>query len=125
MKANELRIGNLVLIPYNKSNKQEGFYEVTISALGLFGAYITPEDYEPIPLTEEWLLKFGFIDLNERCGLNGIYSIIGKRGNINIETMSYCEIDYEGSVNDIVKIEYVHELQNLFYALNKEELIIK
>jgi hypothetical protein len=36
--------------------------------------------------------------------------------------MSYCEIDYEGSVCDIVKIKYVHELQNLFYALNKEEL---
>jgi hypothetical protein len=114
MKANELRIGNW----YDHNG---------------IPTQVTPNTIEEvweaeriwckaIPLTEEWLLKFGFIDLKERCGLNGIYAIIGKRGHINIETMSYCEIDYEGSVDDIVKIEYVHELQNLFYVLNKEEL---
>jgi hypothetical protein len=115
MKANELRIGNLVYL-----TDKEKVWEI------LDGHEIDECDdnlsVDPIPLTEEWLLKFGFIDLNERCGLNGIYAIIGKRGHINIETMSYCEIDYEGSVDDIVKIEYVHELQNLFYVLNKEEL---
>jgi hypothetical protein len=123
MKANELRIGNWVSTIYGME------FQVYPMA---FKQMPTDEKnnlilntWKPIPITQEWLLKLGFIDLQERCGLNGIYSIIGKRGNINIETMSYCEIDYEGSVNDIVKIEYVHELQNLFYALNKEELIIK
>jgi hypothetical protein len=113
MKANELRMGNLV-------QDTLGVVEIGLNAEVKFA-----DTYNGIPITEKWLSKLGFIDLQERCGLNGIYSIIGKKGNINIETMSYCEIDYEGSVNDIVKIEYVHELQNLFYALNKEELIIK
>jgi hypothetical protein len=122
MKAEELRIGNLVLIPYNKSNKQEGFFEATISQIGDFGAYIKPEDYEPILLTEEWLLKFGFIDLNERCGLKGIFSIINKHIYINIETMSYCEIDYEQNIIDIIRVEHVHQLQNLYFALTGEEL---
>jgi hypothetical protein len=110
MKANELRIGNFV---------QDNLGVVKI---GLNAEVKFADIYNGIPITKEWLSNFGFIDLKERCGLNGIYSIIGKKGNINIETMSYCEIDYEGSVNDIVKIEYVHELQNLFYALNKQEL---
>jgi hypothetical protein len=122
MKAEELRIGNLVLIPYNKSNKQEGFFEATISQIGDFGAYIKPEDYEPILLTEEWLLKFGFIDLTERCGLKGMFSIINKHIHINTETMSYCEIDYEQNIIDIIRVEHVHQLQNLYFALTGEEL---
>jgi hypothetical protein len=115
MKAQELRIGNLVYL-----SDKEKVWEI------LDGHEIDECDdnpfAQPIPITEEWLLKFGFIDLKERCGLDGIYSIIGKQIHINIETKSYCQIDYEGSVCDIVKIEYVHDLQNLFYALNKEEL---
>jgi hypothetical protein len=122
MKAEELRIGNLVLIPYNKSNKQEGFFEATISQIGDFGAYIKPEDYEPILLTEEWLLKFGFIDLTERCGLKVMFSIINKHIHINTETMSYCEIDYEQNIIDIIRVEHVHQLQNLYFALTGEEL---
>ena len=113
MKTNELRIGNWV-------RQRESDTYIQIEQYLLCNEELC--HYQPIKLTEEWLFKFGFIDLKERCGLNGIYAIIGKRGHINIETMSYCEIDYEGSVDDIVKIEYVHELQNLFYVLNKEEL---
>jgi len=42
---------------------------------------------------------------------------------INKETMSYCQLDYEGSIDDIVKIKYVHQLQNIYFALTNEELI--
>jgi hypothetical protein len=128
MKAQELRIGNLLFDRGDKILRLD-YWDFMKPAQRMFlgDSELHPltEDLEyckPIPLTEEWLFKFGFIDLKERCGLNGIYSIIGKQIHINIETNSYCQIDYEGSVCDIVKIEYVHELQNLFYALNKEEL---
>jgi hypothetical protein len=113
MKANELRIGNLVLIPYNKSNKQEGFFEATISQIGDFGAYIKPEDYEPILLTEEWLLKFGFKiwDRNKWSDL-GMNIVLLENGD------NFLFLANQRHVN----IFYIHQLQNLYFALTGEEL---
>jgi hypothetical protein len=126
MIAKELRIGNYLFVPGIDR-------EVIVSAI--FKSHYVCEDsdgirfdesvrinYQPISLTEEWLLKFGFIDLNERCGLKGIFSIIYKHIHINIETMSYCEIDYEENIIDIIRVEHVHQLQNLYFALTGEEL---
>jgi|688.fasta_scaffold599037_2 hypothetical protein len=126
MKANELRIGNWVLIPYNKSNKEEGFFEATISQIGEFGAYVKPEDYEPIPLTEHWMFKFGFYETTKEHYVSGLYTLNNPDGfYINKETMCYCDIDYEGTTNDRIKIQYVHQLQNLYFALTGEELTYK
>jgi hypothetical protein len=114
MKANELRIGNLVLIPYNKSNKKEGFYEVTISAVGGFGGYIGPEDYQPISLTEEWLLKFGFI--------SNPYEDRYEKGVLHVEC-DKTKGETQLWIENMPHIKYVHELQNLYFALTGEELI--
>jgi hypothetical protein len=116
MKAEELRIGNLVLIPYNKSNKQEGFFEATISQIVDFGAYIKPEDYEPILLTEEWLLKFGFA--------SNPYQDRYEKGVLHIEcdkTKGYLQLWCE-QLPQAIFIKYVHQLQNLYFALTGEEL---
>jgi hypothetical protein len=53
MKANELRIGNYVYDTLGKVNK------IDLEAI----TYVVKEPHnqvKPIPLTEEWLLKFGF-----------------------------------------------------------------
>ena len=70
--------------------------------------------YEPIPLTEEWLLKFG-----------GTYKSYGygddEWKSWNINGFSFRQngkgITFTLGDNDI---DYVHELQNLFYVLKKE-----
>jgi hypothetical protein len=118
MKTTDLRIGNLVLSKGVPVQIEEIMWETVRYCFGEFPIHYV----EPIPLTEQWLLKFGYFDLNERCGLKGIFGIIGKKATINIETMSYCQIDYEGSIFDIIKIHYVHQLQNLYFAFNGEEL---
>lgn len=77
----------------------------------------------PIPLTEEILLKFGF----EK---EGGYLSIGKlRGAITVckaerESDSLC---YRWFVNNLkmTDLHFVHQLQNLFFALTNEELIFK
>jgi hypothetical protein len=82
--------------------------------------------YRPIPLTEEWLLKFGFvaksIDYNFTLGNIEIASAIrvlstNERRNFYLD----CEIPEWMKI----KIEYVHQLQNLYFALTGEELQTK
>ena len=73
MKANELRINNLV-----KSGK--GIYEIyCLFADGTMiinnkGVVISSENtiIKPIPLTEEWLIRFGF-EYNEAISVYGCH----------------------------------------------------
>jgi hypothetical protein len=114
MKPNELRIGNWV----NYCNgKRILDAELFLQLL----KYTTP--FDPIPLTEKWLLKFGFYETTKENYVSGLYTLNKPDGfYINKETMCYCEIDYEGTTNDRIKIQYVHQLQNLYFALTGEEL---
>jgi hypothetical protein len=106
MEARELRIGNLV-----KSTTHNTYYRVTL----------IEDDYdysktEPIPLTEGWLLRFGF-EKNYKFGLyyKGGHAIdIHREGNAEFYTGEYG--------GWFVFVEYVHELQNLYFALTGEEL---
>jgi hypothetical protein len=114
MKANELRIGNYyygdVLFPSE--------YNV-ITANDLVELDSDPLDdyYQPLPLTEEWLLKFGFYKSdnygNDEYRLDG-YSYF--RGSFYISDCDEC--------GESVEINFVHELQNLYFALTKKELTI-
>ena len=107
MKPNELRIGNWIQFRYTET-------PVRITLGDFVREYNDEhlEDYEPIPLTEEWLLKFGFeySDLNGDSGLWKIppFQIYGKYNQFIY--------DYRLDVN------YVHQLQNLYFALTYEEL---
>jgi hypothetical protein len=111
MEASELRIGNVVS---------------TLRAIGNYWSwtFISHEDiysiscgnennFKPTPLTEEWLLKFGF-----KKDFNGYYfGLLSFSITRNNEFM-IC-------VNDrpTETICYsVHQLQNLYFALTGEEL---
>jgi hypothetical protein len=92
-----------------------------------FGAgVITWKDIEPIPLTEEILLKAGF----KRYGKDGVVRkcILGDgspgkhREYIKFTYIGCYYINYD---NYNVVIYYVHQLQNLYFALTGEELEIK
>lgn len=118
MKVTELRIGNYVEVNNYKTIQLENVHNK--------GCTIGDEQYlismlRPIPLDDEWLIKFGFEGalLDYSFGkLNvclkdprGVY----KRGRTYYNNWSILE----------KQPEYVHELQNLFFVLTGEELIIK
>lgn len=125
MKANELRIGNYVLKSLKSGNGRKIEVKIDINDFIRICDGSEIYNFEPIPLTEECLLKFGFKETSDKDFIGGLYTR-GKDGfYINKETMSYCGIDYEGTIDDIVEINYVHELQNLYFALTKEELTMK
>jgi len=129
MKANELRIGNLV-----KYQDDSTLFTVIEINNGGIGVKNTEQDtcmeydfFEPIPLTEEWLLKFGFI--KDNCGLYYLKCIDEEKNNFWIKDQSQEKWGialnlfdkYECYLNDI---QYVNQLQNLYFALTGEELQI-
>lgn len=137
MKASELRIGNLVYVTDNLTNLI--FKEITPinihNLMHLTGWDKSPVDieFEPIPLTEEWLEKLGLIKRNQTEELpeelqqpdidkdGGIWYTWVK-GVFNLEIQSNGEIWFE-LYSHYKHIKWVHELQNLYFALTGEELI--
>lgn len=110
MKANELRIGNYVM--YSSLIKVNS-YKIT-------ECEEYPTRFEPIPLTEEWLLKLGFEKADEIYFIEfDVYSMTIKE----YEKGKYI-LNPETHFN-YVDIEYVHQLQNLYFALTNLELTFK
>jgi hypothetical protein len=84
------------------------------------------EEVNPIPLTEEWLLKFGFRETNQSIEFRiqtdtGYLTIWTEPKTAWLETFS----DYEDSIKIPIVPEYVHQLQNLYFALTGKELELK
>lgn len=130
MKVEELRIGNLV---YAKSF--DGFTpkvysevigvaktdKVLLATLGRANVSEPIEDVSPIHLTAEWLTEFGFDEPQNREGI-----FIKGRLQVAKGLGSMCYLIEEDTLKAHwipVELKYVHQLQNLYYALTGEELI--
>jgi len=132
MKANELRIGNLLNVKYTKQIKEDFITEIK----GYDIVRIEENDfntlyYEPIIINEEWLKKFGFVRIFEISNLylnftNDIYLALSDDKLIGLVRNNYMNSDSQVAELEFeVNIKYVHQLQNLFFALTNEELTIK
>lgn len=120
MKANELRIGNLL---YYHSTNLVG----TVSLISDFvfdcrneiGSFTPNCKYDPIPLTEEILLKCGFF-----------YDVDCDTYKVSDCTLQIDLSDFETAeaivfAESLGYIKYLHQLQNLYFALTGKELDVK
>lgn len=129
MKAHELRIGNWVMdrgykewqIDHWETRNKVASNNTTTMCNGIMIETHPLTEYvdflKPIPLTEEWLLKLGF-EKKDNYG-NYEYLLDGYsyfRGSFYISDCDEC--------GESVEINFVHELQNLYFALTKKELTI-
>jgi hypothetical protein len=137
MKSTELRIGNLVY-PFKDTPKKVLGVGANILVAFTDSQFLDCEIHqiEPIPLTEEWLVKFGFervIYDSDETGYGTEYEL--KANNdvfINYSDDFSCAIyDSKSAMKDSVGVlptwnqcKYVHGLQNLYFALTGEELTI-
>jgi hypothetical protein len=112
IEARELRIGN-----YISSMYEEGVTVIKsiVEDKNWGGYFVVTENnktsitmVKPILLTEEWLIKFGFSVFKDMYFIKGMQ--IWKCND-----MFLC--DKNG-----IYIKYVHQLQNLYFALREKEL---
>ena len=140
IQSNDLRIGNYV-------SHRTG--TMTIGGVQIDCVEFMPtedgdrgsiyDDIDGIPLTEEWLIRFGFeknVEINEnayefpkrkyphlsRMGLFFLHHTI-----TGIDKIDYYNLAFPGSYGSCYlpsfnQCRYVHQLQNLYYVLTGEEL---
>lgn len=105
MKANELRIGNY----YDNDGI---FYKVTPEVIE--DVWIAERSWvKPISLTEEWLLEFGFNLITKSTNKYMVKNLAGQPCFFYKNK----KLIYQNTI-----IEYVHQLQNLYFALTGDEL---
>lgn len=129
MEVKELRIGNLIQL-YRKPEDQEKTAHIVFDVyrdnenyyVGLEDGFYVNIDkgIEPIPITEKWLDRLGF-EYGDICDLG-----VRSNGQITYSfgTAYMCDM-FETGCGFKAKCEYVHQLQNLYFALTGEELEIK
>lgn len=124
IKTTELRIGNLI-------NHMGEVVEIdAIDSDGCFniladisGNIASRDDIaDPIPLTDEWMERLGFEFLHNGkprrwCHSETRWFDLSQFGSG--EEMAYLNMP------SAMPVQFVHQLQNLFFALTGEELTIK
>lgn len=129
MKANELRVGNYLQIE-GKCYEFElsDFHSLYQDKIDFGKIDLYP--FEPIPLTEEWLIKFGFESIYET---KDEFRFTDNKEGFRLELSEYFKNDgravfyynkpYKNENHTcIAYCKYVHQLQNLYFALTGDEL---
>lgn len=123
MIAQELRIGNWV---YKIENGGKCLYDVSsgeridyIDELSGSTAYL---EFEPIPLTEDWIKRLPGIEVNEWMHfltLPNESALWFMEGKVYVAAYDCPNENYATET----PVKYVHQLQNLYFALTGQELV--
>lgn len=140
LTAQELRLGNWVKWQYGYTSidGSKGFtdeyYQVTINTFytevaNSEGRSILKELF-PIPLTPELLVKIGFKKYSDTSNMDFKMMRLGKvaleyRKNINRYTLVWFDADDDYGNTIVIFIDYIHQLQNLYFALTGTELVVE
>lgn len=136
METIDFKRGNYIYHDWIDSN---GDYHDTIRVWGVTQKYLVVNsnmlpEYEsimanaikPIPITEEWLLKFGF----EKGKYSDKMSVTYDKNPISLN-FAYWKPELNWSLNiscihlNHKSYKYIHEIQNLYNSLTNKELTIK
>ena len=112
-KLDNLKEVKIIWKKYDKANILEIGIEYPTAIVDL-------DRFSGIPITKEWLLKFGFFIVKT----NGIIEATLPNFRFTLNQVK----DYNGfffceNENVLMNIDYVHELQDLFSAFLKRDLV--
>jgi len=149
MEVNELRIGNLIHFPFHKEdvevvglpvlgNLKQG---IQVKTQGTILCEELKEQFQYIPLSEKRMIKFGFKEHLPIAGNDGhwdkywgghpIEGIAVTPSKQLFNLWDDLNSDWDGAKVGLLNygvhadIFYVHQLQNLYFALTGEELTIE
>lgn len=134
MKAIDLRIGNYFKadLRVNQPLIVEAIDEYYVNLIetreGVYDAGFEWKDVKPILITDDWLIKLGFIKLSD-CWCHKIIDSVDREDPLT-------QLDYADGMFNInapcawdggysIKCEHVHTLQNIYFILTGEALLIE
>jgi len=121
MKPNELRVGNIIekkfLIWGSEAETYWQWSYVGIDEFKDVEKY--SENYRALELNDGWLLRLGFKEETKRWNTTRWFSFNGF--GFWMDSMALFSI----GDHYIAGCKYVHQLQNLYFALTGEEIKIK
>lgn len=128
MKAQELRRGNLIQNRVNKTieevNSIHDSDRIGTNSNGNGYAYY----WEGIPLTEKWLEDFGFHEKYKSVSNRWLHHPTEPQFYVELhdpEDEDTGKLQGRFIYDHRFEIGYVHQLQNLYFALTGEELTLK
>jgi hypothetical protein len=131
MKPGDLRIGNVVDFMSHPCSVVaiDGDNDRLITAPLLAGglkAEIGIDNFKPVNLTEEWLIKLGFKCVNLHWKK---YTLVFGARKMDFkfiqDELSIYDLNDSDQYFDIPAPSFVHQLQNLYYSLTGKELLVK
>lgn len=121
METNELRIGNWVSLP------PVGGIEYQIRMIGIYvelyknvGRWDISK-LKPIPIDDDWLERIGFDEDGILKIDDNLWIVWDEEQRIDLTT-DCKQINYQ---HCLYKGKYVHQMQNLYFALTNKELTLK
>lgn len=118
MKNTEIRIGN-----WHNPN-----FPMQIQAHDFMNMEVNNLSFNPIPLSEEWIIRLGFEKV-EDLGDMIYYQIKGNKRGFGIKFdhdvwafYLHARSEYTILIYDEPHFQYVHQLQNIYHSLTGQEL---
>lgn len=120
MKPTELRIGNLINRYFEGKYSSQDICTIR-DIWEIHSSHNTDVfTFEPIPLNENWLIKFGFEEEVKNIDSPMPRFVVWRKEIFTYNTIHGWWID--GKQISGLKCEYVHQLQNLYFAITGDEL---
>jgi len=110
LKANKLRIGNILFCA-----ERDIPYRVTAEDILVIDDGSSKS--RPVPLTDEMLLKFGFLR-------EGDFLELPINEDLSIIWVGYLGVMIGGYISFLIDQDKMHQLQNLYFALTNAELTV-
>ncbi len=131
IQKNDLKIGNTVLFNFQQVRIDELLKDqIFFSWPGIPFGKMTYDFATPIPLTEEWLLKLGFVYTSFACEIalydNVVLEVWQYKGVDTVSIIKRTDSEYDWDIEIFEGILFVHQLQNIYFNVSRgKELIIK
>jgi hypothetical protein len=121
MKTHELRIGNLIQVPFGDDTWVRSVDTINYdSIMTENGRFCFEHEYDFAPITEEWLKKFGFEEDGQHWYFfrtKDRFTDIGYSYSLEKKILQFDELE--------VPMQYLHQIQNIYFSLTGQELKIK